>query len=142
MRIWTAVSAAIGVVIIPTALLAAQEWQAGLARGLPTWSASADGGSLVIVCDPDRVYNPEVSYAHFVVILPRDPGARQIVFLSGTGQQASFDVHDGTATQQEAGATDLAGLVEMIQRGGTIAVVTARDTFSLDLNPTPDFACE
>ena len=142
MKMKVSFAVAMVAVITPTILFAAEDWLIGTARGLPTFSASVESGSLVMVCDPDRVYNPDVSYANFVVTLPQDPAARQIVFMSATGQQAAFDVRDGTATQQEARPADWTALVEMIQQGGTIAVVTARDTFSLDMKAMPDFDCD
>ena len=141
MKLTVSFSVAMIAAITPTILFAAEDWLIGTARGLPTFSMSVEGGSLVMVCDPDRVYNPDVSYANFVVTLPQDPTARQIVFMSATGQQAAFDVKNGTATQQEARPADWAALVELIQQGGTIAVVTARDTFSLEMNAMPDFDC-
>ena len=142
MKMKVSLPAAMVAVITPTILFAAEDWLIGTARGLPTFSASVESGSLVMVCDPDRVYNPDVSYANFVVTVPKDPTARQIVFMSAIGQQAAFDVSDGTATQQDAGPADWAALVEMIQQGGTIAVVTARDTFSLDMTAMPNFDCD
>ena len=142
MKMRISLAAAMVAAISPTILFAAEDWRVGTARGLQTWSASASGGSFIMVCDPDRVYNPDVSYANFVVTLPKDPTARQIVFMSAIGQQAAFDVRDGTATQQDAGSADWAALVEMIQQGGTIAVVTARDTFSLDMTAMPNFDCD
>ena len=142
MQIGTFIAAAALAVTAPTLLMAQQAWQTGVARGLPTYSASADGGSLVMVCDPDRVYNSDVSYANFVATLPRDQAAQQIVFLSASGQQAAFDVRDGIATQQEARPEDWTALVEMIRLGGTFAVVTARDTFSLDMEAMPDLDCD
>lgn len=101
----------------------------------------AEGGGLVLVCDPDRVYNPELSYASFVVTVPGDPDARQIVFLAASGQQAEFAVTAGTATQQDAQAADWSALIEMIRRGGEFAVVTPRATFSLDMEPMPGLRC-
>ena len=142
MRMRILVTATVAAASAPTLLLAAQEWRTGMSRGLSTWSASAEGGSLVMVCDPDRVYNPDVSYANFVVAMPQDSTAHQIVFLSGTGQQAAFDVRDGTATQQEARPADWAALIGMIRQGGPFALVTARDTFSLDMVALPDFDCD
>ena len=141
MKMKVSLPAAMVAVITPTILFAAEDWLIGTARGLPTFSASVESGSLVMVCDPDRVYNPDVSYANFVVTVPKDPTARQIVFMSATGQQAAFDVKDGTTTQQEARPADWAALIEMIQLGGAIAAVTARVTFSLDMNAMPDFDC-
>ena len=142
MKMKASLAVSMVAVITPTILFAAEDWLIGTARGLPTFSASVEGGSLVMVCDPDRVYNPDVSYANLVVIVPQDPTARQIVFMSASGQQAAFDVKDGTITQQEARAADWAALVEMIQQGGTIAVVTASDTFSLDMTAMPNFDCD
>ena len=124
MKMRISLAAAMVAAISPTILFAAEDWRVGTARGLQTWSASASGGSFIMVCDPDRVYNPDVSYANFVVTVPQDPGAHQIVFLSATGQQATFDVREGTATQQDARPADWAALVEMIRQGGTLAVVT------------------
>ena len=126
----------------PTFLMAAQDWRTGLARGLPTYTAAAEGGSLVMVCDPDRVYNPDVSYANFVVKLPKDPAAQQIVFLAADGHQAAFDVRDGTVTRQKARPADWSMLIAMIRQGGTFAVVTVRDTFSLEMTAMPDFDCD
>ena len=134
--------AAAALAFAPTMSMAAQDWQTGLARGLATFTAGADGGSLVMVCDPDRAYNPDVSYADFVVTMPQDRSADRIVFLSATGRQAAFDVQDGTATQQGARSEDWEALVEMIRQGGTFAVVTANDTFSLDMEAMPDLDCE
>lgn len=119
----------------------AKVWEAGFARGLQTYSARAEGGGLVLVCDPDRVYNPELSYASFVVTVPGDPDARQIVFLAASGQQAAFAVTAGTATQQDAQAADCSALIEMIRRGGEFGVVTPRATFSLDMEPMPGLRC-
>lgn len=142
MKMKVSLAAAMVAVITPTILLAAEDWKIGTARGLPTYSASVEGGSLIMVCDHDRVYNPDVSYANFVVTVPQDPDARQVVFLSATGQQAAFDVRDGTMNQQDARAADWAALVDMIRQGGTLAVVTARDSFALDMNAMVDFDCD
>lgn len=119
----------------------AEAWETGFARGLPTYSISAEGGRLVLVCDPDRVYNPAVSYASFVVTLPGDPAAGQMVFLAASGQQAVFAITEGTATQQDASPADWSVLIEMIQRGGQFAVVTPRETFSLDMDPMLGLRC-
>ena len=128
-------------ILVPALAFAQAEWEEGMARGLVTYSTQADGGRFVMVCDPDRVYNPDVSYANLVVDMPRDPSANQIVFLASTGQQAAFDVIEGTVSQQDARPGDWEALVQMIRNGGEFAVVTARDTFSLDMVPFPDFEC-
>lgn len=119
----------------------AETWDTGFARGLQNYSASAADGRLVMVCDPDRVYNRQVSYASFVVTLPGDPTASQVVFLAASGQQATFAVTGGTATQHDADAADWSALTELIQRGGQFAVVTPRYMFSLDMEPMPGFRC-
>ena len=142
MRIKIFLTAAFFAAAVPTMIVAAQDWQKGMARGLRTFSASGEAGSLVLVCDPDRVYNPDLSYASFVVTMPQDRSAQQVVFLSEAGQQAAFDVRDGTATQQAARPGDWSALIGMIRQGGAFAVVTANDTFSLDMAAMPDFACD
>jgi hypothetical protein len=119
----------------------AEAWETGFARGLPTYSTSSEGGRLVLVCDPDRVYNPAVSYASFVLTLPGDPAAGQMVFLAASGQQAIFAVTEGTATQQDASPADWSVLIEIIRRGGQFAVVTPNETVSLDMEPMPGLRC-
>ena len=128
--------------VAPTMLFAAQDWQIGSARGLPTYAINVEGGSILLVCDPDRVYNPDVSTANLVVTMPQASTAAQIVFLSVSGAQAAFDVRDGISTQQAARPTDWAALVEMIQQGGPIAVVTAREMLTFDMKPMPDLVCD
>ena len=141
MRIKIFLTAVFFAAAVPTMIMAAQDWQRGLARGLRTFSASGETGSLVLVCDPDRVYNPDVSYASFVVTMPQDRSAQQVVFLAETGQQAAFDVRDGTATQQAARPGDWTALIGMIRQGGAFAVVTARSTFSLEMAAMSDLDC-
>lgn len=118
-----------------------QAWEIGMSRGLATYEASANDGALLLVCDPDRVYNPDVSYAHISVAMPEDLASREVVFLAATGQQARFSVRDGIATQQEADPVAWSKLIDMIEAGGQIVAVTALDSFTLDLDASPGFPC-
>jgi len=119
----------------------AAQWQESIARGMPTFTASEGGGSVVLVCDPDRVFNPDRSNASFVVTMPKDKSGSQIVFLAGTGQQAAFAVRDGVATQADSDVEAWTKLIDMIRSGGSIAVVTARDSFVLEMDAVADINC-
>lgn len=121
--------------------VSAAEWETGMSRGLETYAATAKGGSLLLVCDPDRVYNPNVSYAHIRLSVSEDLDAARIVLLAATGEQAAFMVRDGITTQQEADPQAWSKMIDMIEAGGQIAVVTARASFSLELDPMPGFRC-
>ena len=119
----------------------AETWEASIMRGLPVYSATQDGGKVVIVCDPDRVYNPDRNAGNIVVTMPTDRSARELVFLSSTGTQAAFEVRDGVATSMAARPGQWDALREIVEQGGQFAVVTARDRFVLDMEPMPDFNC-
>ncbi|MEQ9041310.1 MAG: hypothetical protein RIE24_23540 [Silicimonas sp.] len=119
----------------------AASWDHGLSRGLETYRMAADGGSVLLACDPDRVYNLRQSSAHVRVAMPADLAAQRIVFLAASGHQAAFDVRDGIATQAGADPEAWSQLIDMIEEGGRVAVVTARDSFTLDLDPVPGFRC-
>ena len=66
---------------------------------------------------------------------------QRIVFLAATGEQAAFSVQDGIATQRDADPAEWAQLIDMIEAGGQIAVVTARDAFTLDQDALPELRC-
>ena len=119
----------------------AETWEASIMRGLPVYSASQGGGKVVIVCDPDRVYNSERNYGNIVVTMPNDRSARELVFLSSTGAQAAFEVRDGIARSRTARPGQWDALREIVRTGGQFAVVTARDRFVLDMEPMPAFDC-
>lgn len=119
----------------------AASWDHSLSRGLETFRIAGGGGSVLLACDPDRVYNLDESYAHIRVAMPSDLAAQRIVFLAASGHQAAFDVRDGIATQAEADPEAWSQLIDMIEEGGQVAVVTARDSFTLDLDPLPGFPC-
>jgi hypothetical protein len=141
MKVVFIASLALSGILVPTVMLAQSNWDEGFTLGLATFSAQGEGGTLIMVCDPDRVYNPDASYANFVVTMPNDRSANRIVFLASSGQQASFEVRDGVLAQKDAHPDDWAALAEMIRNGGRFAVVTAQDAFSLDMAALPDFAC-
>ena len=113
----------------------------GATRRLPVYSASQGGGTVVIVCDPDWVYNPERNYDNIVVTMPNDRSARELVFLSSTGKQATFEVQDGVARSETAWPAQWNALREIIRQGGEFAVVKARGKFVLDMEPMPAFDC-
>ncbi len=119
----------------------AAEWEVGLSRGLETYAATANDGTLLLVCDPDRVYNPNVSHAYFLSRFDDDKAPQRIVFLAAAGEQAAFSVQDGIATQRDADPAEWAQLIDMIEAGGQIAVVTARDAFTLDQDALPGLRC-
>lgn len=119
----------------------AAEWEIGLSRGLETYAATANDGTLLLVCDPDRVYNPNVSHAYFLSRQSDGKAPQRIVFLAATGEQAAFSVQDGIATQRDADPSEWAQLIDMIEAGGQIAVVTARDAFTLDQDALPGLRC-
>ena len=119
----------------------AAEWEIGLSRGLETYAATANGGTLLLVCDPDRVYNPNVSHAYFLSRFDDDKAPQRIVFLAASGQQAAFSVQDGIATQRDADPAEWEQLIDMIEAGGQIAVVTARVAFTLDQDALPGLRC-
>ena len=119
----------------------AAEWEIGLSRGLDTYAATANDGTLLLVCDPDRVYNPNVSHAYFLSRQSDGKAPQRIVFLAATGEQAAFSVQDGIATQRDADPAEWAQLIDMIEAGGQIAVVTARDAFTLDQDALPGLRC-
>ena len=107
----------------------------GATRRLPVYSASQGGGTVVIVCDPDWVYNPERNYDNIVVTMPNDRSARELVFLSSTGKPAAFEVQEGVARSEAAWPGQWDALREIVRQVGEFAVFTARDKFVLDMEP-------
>jgi hypothetical protein len=73
--------------------------------------------------------------------MPVDRGADRAVFLAETGEQAAFVLRDGVAAQAAADPDAWAALAAMMRAGGRVAVVTARDAFTLDLAPLPSLRC-
>lgn len=116
-------------------------WETSFQRGMEIYVATVKNGSLTLVCDPDRVYNPVVSYGNFVVSVPVDPRAEQVVFLSITGHQAAFGIQGGIAAQNGADPEAWEKLVSMVVDGGEFAVVTAHDSFTLTMDAMPGFRC-
>lgn len=125
--------------LVPGAGIAGTTWEQGLARGLDTYAATAEGGRVTVACDPDRVHGGSPQ-GTVVVLMPTDRGADRAVFLAETGEQAAFDLRDGVAAQAVHPEAWTA-LGAMMRTGGRIAVVTARDAFTLDLAPLPSLRC-
>jgi hypothetical protein len=119
----------------------AADWEIGLSRGLETYAATSSDGTLLLVCDPDRVHNPNESHAYFLSRFGEDKTPHRVVFLAATGEQAAFAVRDGIAMQRDADPAEWAQLIDMIEAGGKIAVVTARDAFTLDQDALPGLRC-
>ncbi|PZX12497.1 hypothetical protein LX81_03601 [Palleronia aestuarii] len=133
---------AIAVAIVAAASATAAEWVYDLERGLDSYTITGDGGTVVLVCDPDRAYNPDKSYANFVVEMPVAQSVTQVVFLAETGEQAAFMTREGIATQQDADAEEWSDLIAMAQAGGRIAVVTEDDSFTVTADPMPELRCD
>jgi hypothetical protein len=126
--------------LAPTICQAGTAWERGVSRGLDTYVAAIDGGRVIIACDPDRVYGT-TPQGTIVILMPKDRSATRAVFLAESGEQAAFDVRDGVAAQAMTDPDDWETMTGMMREGGRIAVVTARDAFTLDLTPLPSFRC-
>lgn len=126
--------------ITPVTGQAATAWDWGLARGLDTYVAAEEGGQVTVVCDPDRVHGT-TPQGTIVVFMPKDRDATRVVLLAETGEQAAFDLKDGVSAQAMSDPEAWDEMSRMMREGGRIAVVTARDTFTLDLSPLPSLRC-
>ncbi|UOA29522.1 hypothetical protein [Pseudosulfitobacter sp. DSM 107133] len=119
----------------------AAEWEIGVSRGLETYAATANDGTVLLVCDPDHVYNSYVNHSYFLLRFEDGRTPQKVVFLATSGEQAAFSVRDGIATHRDADPAEWAQLIDMIETGGQIAVVTARDAFTLDQDALPGLRC-
>jgi hypothetical protein len=127
-------------VMAPTICLAGTAWDRGVSRGLDTYMATADGGRVTIACDPERVHGT-TPQGTIVILMPKDRSATRVVFLAESGEQAAFDLRDGVAAQAMTAPDDWETMTGMMREGGRVAVVTARDDFTLDLTPLPSLRC-
>jgi len=126
--------------LAPTICLAGPVWKRGVARGLDTYMATDGAGRVTIACDPDRVHGT-IPQGTIVILMPEDQSATRAVFLAESGEQAAFDLRDGVAAQAMTDPDDWETMTGMMREGGRVAVVTARDDFTLDLTPLPSFRC-
>ncbi|UWQ19731.1 hypothetical protein [Jannaschia sp. M317] len=126
--------------ITPVIGQAAMAWDRKLVRGLDTYIAATDAGQVTVVCDPDRVHGT-TPQGIIVVLMPKDRNANRVVLLAETGEQAAFDLKDGVAAQAMSDPDAWNEMSRMMREGGRIAVVTARDAFTLDLSPLPSLRC-
>ena len=117
----------------------ATAWEIGIARGMTSHASEANGGRVQVTCDPDRVFGSS-SNGSVAVRMPEGVDPNRVVFLAETGEQAAFDLRDGIATEV-ASPVDWAALVKMMRAGGRIAVVTARDDFTMETPALPDLRC-
>lgn len=117
----------------------ATAWEIEIARGMTSHVSEANGGRVQVTCDPDRVFGSS-SNGSVAVRMPEDVDPNRVVFLAETGEQAAFDLRDGIATEV-ASPVDWAALVEMMRAGGQIAVVTARDDFTMETPALPGLRC-
>jgi len=117
-------------------------WDRSLSRGLDVYSVEADGGSFVMVCDPERVYSNDKSYANFVLSLDSHPAPSLVSFLSDDGTQAFFKTVNGTISQQDADPAEWERLVMMIKEGGSFSAVTSESALTIELSPMPEFQCQ
>lgn len=65
-----------------------------------------------------------------------------IVFLAKTGEQAQLPVRAGIAARSAADAADCAAMVAILRTGGCFAMVTSKDSLTVETAPLPDLACE
>ena len=121
--------------------VAATEWQQDMVRGLTRYALAAEGGSAVLVCDPDRVFGV-TSNASLAVTMPKDPDATLVVLLAATGEQAALPLVEGRAAEKDVDPVEWRQMVEIVRAGGSFAFVTGEDAMRLDdVAPLPGLEC-
>lgn len=121
--------------------VAATEWQQDTVRGLARYALAAEGGSAILVCDPDRVFGA-TSNASLAVAMPEDADATLIVLLAATGEQAALTLAEGRAAEKDVDPAEWGQMVEIVRAGGSFAFVTGEDAMHLDdVAPLPDLDC-
>jgi hypothetical protein len=121
--------------------VAATEWQRQTVRGLASYALVAEGGEVILVCDPDRVFG-ETSNASLAVTMPEDVDATLVVLLAATGEQAALPVTRGRAAEKDIDPAEWRQMVEIIGAGGSFAFVTGEDAMRFDtIAPLPFLDC-
>ena len=132
---------AIGVIAAAGPAVAATEWRQDTVRGLERYALAAEGGSAVLICDPDRVFG-ETSNASLAVTMPEDAGATLVVLLAATGEQAALPLVEGRAAEKDVDPVEWRQMVEIVGAGGSFAFVTGEDAMRLDdVAPLPGLDC-
>ena len=121
--------------------VAATEWGQDTVRGLASYALAAEGGSAVLVCDPDRVFG-ETSNASLAVAMPEDADATLVVLLAATGEQAALPLAEGRAAEKDVDPAEWRQMVEIVRTGGSFAFVTGEDAMRPgDVAPLPGLDC-
>jgi hypothetical protein len=141
MHVFSPVLGAMALLLISGPALALDSWTETVERGLPVLSLKASGSELRLVCDPDRVFGP-TSNGAVIVHFPKDATPSTIVFLAKSGEQARLAVKNGMAAQAAADDDDWAKMVGILREGGEFAVVSSRDSFTVETAPLPALACD
>jgi hypothetical protein len=141
MHVLSPVLGAIALFLGSGPALALDTWTSTVERGLSVLSLRTSDGELRVVCDPDRVFGP-TSNGAVIVHFPEDEAPSTIVFLAKSGEQARLAIKNGMAAQAAADAADWGTMVEILREGGEFAVVSSKDSFTVETAPLPALACD
>ncbi|MGR3436593.1 MAG: hypothetical protein ACU0CO_17175 [Shimia sp.] len=112
-----------------------------MVRGLARYALAADGGSAVLICDPDHVFG-NTSNGSLTVTMPEDADATLVVLLAATGEQAALPLDEGRAAEKDVDPVEWRQMVEIVRAGGSFAFVTGEDAMRLDdVVPLPSLDC-
>lgn len=127
---------------------AADQWHDTFTRGLHVYDVGTKTQGLRLVCDPDRVFGNQPN-GTLLALMPKEVKPTTVALLAPSGESVRLSVtylrpddKMGWVDQYNSKAADWNKMVGMIQKGGKLAVVTAHDSFTLELAPFPDLRCD
>ncbi len=128
--------------------LAADHWRESVTRGLHVYDVGTKTEGLHLVCDPDNVFQSSAPNGSLVAFMPKEIRPTMVALLNRRGETVKLPQTYGQSTdktgwgyQASVKPEDWKRLVGMFQKGGKIAVVTAHDSFTLDLAAFSELRC-
>lgn len=116
---------------LTTGATMAASWTEATMRGVPVYSLDAEPGSVVLVCDPDRVHGG-ASNGSLTVKFPNDASDGRFAILAEDGRQAAFDRMDGRVLEATADPEEWKTLITILAAGGRYALVSAEDALEIE----------
>lgn len=128
--------------MLATPVLAQTDWVAGVSRGLETYALEQSGGTVTLICDPDRLFGNDASNASLRVTFLNGGAPSRLVLLAASGEQATLDIVQGGANEATLDPIEWSKMVTILSAGGDFAFVTSADALQFeDVTPLPDLMC-
>lgn len=118
------------ILLMVTPAIAGSEWGQTISRGMTVYQLEIGEASVTLSCDPDRVFGRK-SNGNLIVRFTNHGDPLQVALLAASGQQAGFDVVEGSVAEFRADPMEWAQMVTILKKGGDYAFVSSEDVIQL-----------